>query len=75
MKEEEARETEPADQPELLVEPLAGFPLVPVRMGVPLPERPLADTPQDLVGRLLAICEVRIAVAELLRQVEREPPG
>ena len=73
VEEKETGEPELRDQLELLVQPLSRAPLVPVRACVPLPERALADTSQEHVGRLLTVREVRIAVAELLREVEGQP--
>ena len=75
VEEEEAGQLEVGDEPQLLLQALAGSPLVAVRAGVALGERALADAAQLRVGRLLAVGEVGIAVAELLGQVELEPSG
>ena len=75
MEQEEAGELEVGDQPQLLLQALSGAFLVAVRAGVALCERALADATQLGVGRLLAVGEVGIAVAELLGQVELEPGG
>ncbi len=75
VEEEEAGEAELVDQGELLLEPPAHAPLVAVQVGVALGERCLADAAQLDDRRLLAVREVRVAVAELLGQVELEPPG
>ena len=58
---------------ELLVEARRARPLVPVRDGVALAEEAVAQRAQLLDRRLVAVGEVGIAVAELLRQVELEP--
>jgi len=70
VQEEEARQAELRDQLQLVREPLACAPLVPVRVGIAIGERTLADVAQLLVGGVDAVGEVRVAVAELLRQVE-----
>ena len=80
MQEEEARETELVDEPELVLEPL-------LRLAVESPaalcqfdtwvvallERVPADRRELADRRLAPVGEVGIAVAELLRQVELEP--
>ena len=72
VQEEEAGEAELADQLQLLVEPLARAALVPVGVAVPLLEGAVAD-PRELPDRRLAgLGEVRVAVAEVLGQVELE---
>ena len=53
----------------------AHAPLVAVEVAVALGERALADAAQLDDRRLVAVGEVRIAVAELLGQVELEPLG
>ena len=75
MEEEEAGQLEVGDEPQLLLQALACSSLVAVRARVALGERALADAPQLRVGRLLAVGEVGIAVAELLGEVELEPGG
>src|SRR5262249_1713927 len=74
-KEEEAGEPQLVDERELLLESPAHAPLVAVEAAVALGERCLADTAQLDDRRLLAVREVRVAVAELLGQVELEPLG
>ncbi len=75
VEEEEAGELEVGDQPQLFLQALVGSSLVAVRAGVALGERALADAAQLCVGRLVAVGEVGIAVAELLGQVELEASG
>ena len=75
MEQEEAGELEIGDEPQLLLQALACTPLVTVCAGVALGERALADAAQLRVRRLLAVGEVGVAVAELLREVELEPGG
>ena len=76
VEEEEAGEAEVGDQRELLVEP----PPCPtlqhsVAWPVALGERGVADAAELDVGGIGAVGEVRVAVAELLGQVELEPLG
>ena len=71
VQQEEAGEAEVADQRELLVEAGEHAPLVAVQPGVALRERALADATELDDRRLVPVGEVGIAVAELLRQVER----
>ena len=73
MQEEEAGEADALDQRELFVEALASTPLVSVQRRVPLAEQAVAERAQLHDRRLVAVGEVRIAVAELLREVELEP--
>ena len=73
MQQEEACESDPLDQRELLVQALPRTPLVPVERRVALAEQAVAEGTQLHDGRLVAVGEVGIAVAELLRQVELEP--
>ena len=75
VQQEEAGETELVDQQELFLEPLAHAALVAVEVGVALGERVLADGAQLHDRGLGAVGEVGIAVAELLREVERQPLG
>ena len=75
VQQEEAGEPEPRDQRELFVEPLANAFLVAVRVRIPIGERDIADLVQLHVGRIVAVGEVGVAVAELLRQIERAPVG
>ena len=70
VEEEEAGEPELVDQPELVVEARAGVALVAVGAAVPLVEGSVADLGQQADGRFGLVREVRVAVAELLRQVE-----
>ncbi len=72
VQEKEAREPELADQRELFLEPRVHALLVSVQSGVALRERALADAAELDDRRLVAVGEVGIAVAELLRQVEAE---
>ena len=73
VQQEEAGEPDPLDQVELLVEALPRAPLVPVEIRVALPEQAVAERAQLCDRRRVAVREVRIAVAELLGQVELEP--
>src|SRR6266511_5755293 len=75
VEEEEPGEPERVDQRELLVEPSPRLALVSVQPRVALGERTVADALQLRDSRLLPVREVRIAVAELLRQVELKPLG
>ena len=75
MEQEEAGEPEPGDQRQFFVEPLSRPAFVPVRVGVPLGERAVADRAQLAVGRIGTVGEVRVAIAELLCQVERAAVG
>src|SRR5581483_3590699 len=70
VEEEEAGETEPSDQRELVVEALARAPLEAVGAGVALHEGAVADRAQLPVGQVYPVREVGVAIAELLRQVE-----
>ncbi len=72
VQKEEPGQTELADQRELLVQAGAGPFLVAVRAAVPLIERAVADARQLRDRGLVAVREVRVAVAELLGQVELE---
>ncbi len=71
MKEEEPGELQLGDQRELLVEPLPRLAVSPIPLGKGL----LTDDSELAVGRLEPIGEVRLAVAELLSQVEGETGG
>jgi len=75
VEEEEAGQAELVDERKLLLEPPAHTPLVAVEAAVALRERALADAAQLDDRRLGSLGEVRVAVAELLRQVELEPLG
>ena len=75
MEQEEPREAELADQGQLLVEAGAGEALVAVRVPVAVGEGPVADARELDVRGLGAVGEVRVAVAELLGEVEAEPVG
>src|SRR5262245_21121592 len=73
MEEEEPRELQLGDQRELLVEPTAG---TASERGVPwVASRKclLADVSELAVGRFEPLREVRVAIAELLGQVEGQP--
>ena len=75
VEQEEAGETELVDQRELVLEPPADAALVAVEVAVALRERALADAAQLDDRRLVPVREVRVAVAELLGQVELEALG
>src|SRR6185437_11171733 len=75
VEQEEPGEAELVDERELLLEPAAHASFVAVEVAVALRERALADAAELDDRRLGAVGEVRIAVAELLRQVELEPLG
>jgi hypothetical protein len=70
VEQEEAGQAQIVDQLQLLVQPGAGLALVPVQPAVPIVERAAADGGELCDRRLLAVGEVGVAVAELLRQVE-----
>ena len=73
MQQEEPGEADALDQRELFVETLPSASLVPVQRCVPLAEQAVAERAQLHDRRLVAVGEVRVAVAELLREVELEP--
>jgi hypothetical protein len=75
VQEEEAGETDLVDERELLVEAGASLPLVAVGVAVASLEGAVADPGQLGDRGLVAFGEVRVAVAELLREVELEPLG
>ncbi len=76
VQQEETRQPEPRDQRQLLVEPLPRpSPLHHADAVVASPESALADFAKLLVGRIGPIREVRIAVPELLCQIERAAIG
>ena len=75
VQQEEPGQPEPCDQLQLVVEPLTSQPLVTVRLRVPVDEGAVADLAQLDVGRIDAVREVGVAVAELLRQVELAAVG
>ena len=79
VEQEEPRQPEPGDQPQLVLQPLVRTPLVAVRVRVALGERVLADAGELDVGRIGTVGEVRVAVAELLRSgrtcTARRPRG
>ena len=68
MQQEEAGEPEPSDQRQLRLEPLPRR--SPAGGAVARAERVLADLAQPALGRIGAVGEVRVAVAELLGEVE-----
>ena len=70
VQQEEPGKPEPGDQLQLVVEPFARLAFVTVRLRVPLHECAIADLAQLHIGRIDAVREVGIAVAELLGQVE-----
>ncbi len=71
MEQEEPGELQLGDQRELLVEPLPRLAVSRVPLGKCL----LTDGSELAVGRLEPVGEVRVAVAELLRQVKGETGG
>ena len=73
VEQEEPGEAEVADQRQLLVQPCARLPLVAVGAAVTSLERSSADLCQLGDRGLVAVGEVRVAIAELLREVELEP--
>ena len=73
VQQEETRQAELADQGKLLVEPRPRALLVTVRAAVPLVKGVVADPGELRDRRLVPVREVRIAIAELLGQVELEP--
>ena len=75
VEQEEPREAEPRDQCKLVVEPLSRTFLVAVRICVSLGECPIADHLELPVCGVGSIGEVGVAIAELLRQVERAAVG
>ena len=75
VQEEESREAELLDQLQLLVEPPARPALVAVRASVALGECAVADAPELRDRRLARVREVRVAVAEVLGQVELQARG
>jgi hypothetical protein len=74
VEQEEPVEAEPADQRQLLVEPVSCSLLRSVELGVPLGECPVAKAP-ELDARRFAVGEVGIAVAEVGGEVETQPVG
>src|SRR5947208_1921678 len=70
VQQEETGQPKARNQLQLAVEPFARALLVPVRACVPLRECPVADLAQLHVGGIDAVGEVRVAIAELLREVE-----
>ena len=72
VQEEEAGEAEVADQRQLFVESSPRLALVAVGAAVPRCERVVADSGQLRDGRLVAIGEIRVAVAELFGEIELE---
>src|SRR5215216_536973 len=70
VEQEEAREAELVDQLQLFVEPSARAAPVPVGVAIALVEGAIADTRELGNRRFDLVREVRIAVAELLGQVE-----
>ena len=70
VEQEEPGQAELVDQLQLLVEAGPGVALVPVGPGVAHVERAVADLGELRDGRLRLVREVRVAVAQLLRQVE-----
>ncbi len=75
VEQEEPREPELVDQGELLVEPRTSFSLVAVGASVARLEGTVAHLGQLGDRGLVAVGEVRVAVAELLREVELEARG
>ena len=75
VEQEEAGQAELVDQLQLFLETGPGFSAKLVALGVAIFERSLADLRELDDRRLGAVGEIRIAVAELLRQIEAEPLG
>ncbi len=75
MQQEEARQAELVDELELLLEPGARLAAEPMGVRIAIFERAVADLGQLDDGRLRTVREVRVAIAELLGQVESEPLG
>ena len=75
MQEEEAREAQLVDELQLVLEPHACLAAKLVARRIALLEGAAADARELDDRRLRAVREVRVAVAELLRQIEREPLG
>jgi hypothetical protein len=76
VEEEEAGEAELGDEDQLLAQALVGVAAEEGRgLQVALLEGAAADAGELDVGRILAVGEVGVAVAELLREVELEPLG
>ena len=72
MQQEEARQPELVDQRQLLLEPC---PSLRMAVWIALAESAFADAAELHARRLVAVGEIWIAIAELLRQVELEPLG
>ena len=75
MQEEEAREPELVDELQLVLEPCTRLAAELVARRIALLEGAVADVRKLDDRRLRAVREVRIAVAELLGQVEAQPLG
>ena len=75
VQQEESGQAELADQRELFVQPCPRALLVSIRAAVPLVEGAVADSGELRDRRLVPVREIRIAVAELLGQVELETRG
>ena len=75
MQQEEACEAELVDQLQLFVEPRFGLASQRVGARIAVLERAHADVCELHDRRLRTVGEVRIAIAELLREVEAEPLG
>src|SRR5439155_6974050 len=69
------RQAELVDELELLLEPYARLVAEPVGLRIAVFERAAADLGQLHDGRLRTVREIRVAVPELLGQVESEPLG
>ena len=75
MQQEEAREPELVDQLQLVLEPRARLEPKPVASRVAVLEGAIADLRELDDRRLWTVGEVRIAVAELLGEIELQPLG
>ena len=75
VEQEEPGEAQLVDQRQLLLEAPSCATLVAVRVAVALGEGAVADAAELRDRRLAAVGEVRVAVAEVLGQVELEPLG
>src|SRR5215212_4894245 len=75
MEQEETAQLQLGDEGQLLVEALPRLALVTICTAVALVESAVADARELDVGGVGPVGEVRVAVAELLREVELEPLG
>src|SRR3989440_8764241 len=75
VQEEESREPDLVDELQLFLEPRQRLVAESVALRIPLLEGPVANVCELDDRGLWAVGEVRVAVAELLRQVETQPFG